>query len=213
MKAWDWATGGGGGGGAGAGCEAQAPSTNAVASITDNFLSMIHPSLDDGIGGRSAIPSVEFLAGSANAPFDQDQRAPMPSGPNNAQQATLNRLAGMSVPDFDREYMPSQIEVSDYLANTFRSYGANGESPTLRVYARRPRPTTRTNRDAPAPSQVRFHRHRREEEIMLHIIRAALVVAALIAETTVIRHWSQQHALVEQAAAAPAFQSIHQIRN
>lgn len=61
--------------------------------------------------------------------------APMPSGPNNAQQATLNRLAGLSGPDFDREYMRSQIEVSDYLANTFRTYGANGESPTLRVYA------------------------------------------------------------------------------
>ena len=61
--------------------------------------------------------------------------APMPSGPNGTQQATLNRLAGMSGPDFDREYMRSQIEVSDYLAKTFRAYGANGESPTLRVYA------------------------------------------------------------------------------
>ena len=31
--------------------------------------------------------------------------------------------------------MRSQIEVSDYLAKTFRTYGANGESPTLRLYA------------------------------------------------------------------------------
>lgn len=61
--------------------------------------------------------------------------APMPKGPNDTQQATLNRLAGLSGPDFDREYMRSQIEVSDYLAKIFRAYGANGESPTLRLYA------------------------------------------------------------------------------
>lgn len=61
--------------------------------------------------------------------------APMPTGPDNNQQATLTRLAGLSGPDFDREYMRSQIEVSDYLAKTFRAYGANGESQTLRVYA------------------------------------------------------------------------------
>jgi predicted outer membrane protein len=59
----------------------------------------------------------------------------MPTGPSNTQQATLNRLAGLSGPDLDREYMRSQIEVSDFLANTFRAYGANGESPTLRLYA------------------------------------------------------------------------------
>lgn len=61
--------------------------------------------------------------------------APMPAGPDSNQQATLTRLAGLSGPDFDREYMRSQIEVSDFLARTFRAYGANGESPTLRVYA------------------------------------------------------------------------------
>lgn len=61
--------------------------------------------------------------------------ASMPAGPNNTQQSTLNRLTGLSGPDFDREYMRSQIEVSDFLANTFRAYGANGEAPTLRVYA------------------------------------------------------------------------------
>jgi hypothetical protein len=37
---------------------------------------------------------------------------------------------------------------------------------------------------------------------MLHLICATLVVAALLAEATVIRHWTQQHALVQQAAAA-----------
>jgi predicted outer membrane protein len=61
--------------------------------------------------------------------------APMPSGPSDAQQATLNRLAGLSGSDFDREYMMAQVEVSDHLAKMFRDYGANGESPTLRLYA------------------------------------------------------------------------------
>ena len=61
--------------------------------------------------------------------------APMPKGPSDSQQATLNRLGGLSGAEFDREYMRSQIEASDYLAKTFRAYGANGESPTLRVYA------------------------------------------------------------------------------
>jgi putative membrane protein len=61
--------------------------------------------------------------------------APMPSGVNANQQAMLNRLAGLSGPDFDREYMRQQVEISDYLAKTFRAYGANGESQTLRTYA------------------------------------------------------------------------------
>ena len=61
--------------------------------------------------------------------------APMPNGPNDSQQATINRLAGLNGAEFDREYMRSQIEVSDSLAKTFRAYGANGESATLRVYA------------------------------------------------------------------------------
>jgi len=59
---------------------------------------------------------------------------PMPSGVNDQQQAELNRLAGLSGADFDREYMRSQVAVSEFLANTFRAYGANGESDTLRVY-------------------------------------------------------------------------------
>jgi hypothetical protein len=41
----------------------------------------------------------------------------------------------MSGPDFDREYMRSQIEVGELLKKTFSEYGANGESPTMRVYA------------------------------------------------------------------------------
>jgi putative membrane protein len=61
--------------------------------------------------------------------------APMPTVPNDTQRATLNRLAGLSGPDFDREYMRSQIEVSAYLTNTFRAYAVNGASPTLRTYA------------------------------------------------------------------------------
>lgn len=42
---------------------------------------------------------------------------------------------------------------------------------------------------------------------MLHVICATLVLVVLSAETTVIRHWTQQHALVQQAAAGQAFQS------
>lgn len=48
---------------------------------------------------------------------------------------------------------------------------------------------------------------------MLHVICATLVLAAVLAETTVIRHWTQQHMLVEQAATAPVFQSTHRVRN
>ena len=60
--------------------------------------------------------------------------ASMPSGPSDEQQAELNRLANLNGPDFDREYMRSQIEVSEFLARICRSYGATGESETLRVY-------------------------------------------------------------------------------
>jgi putative membrane protein len=61
--------------------------------------------------------------------------ASMPSGVNANQQAELNRLAGLNGPDFDREYMRSQVTISEYMANFFRSYGATGESETLRTYA------------------------------------------------------------------------------
>ena len=61
--------------------------------------------------------------------------ASMPSGVNANQQALLNSLTGLSGAQFDREYMRQQIEASAFLANVFRSYGAAGESETLRVYA------------------------------------------------------------------------------
>jgi putative membrane protein len=63
--------------------------------------------------------------------------AAMPEGLNTEQQALLVRLTGLSGSDFDREYMRSQIEVGELLKKTFTDYGANGESPTLRVYAAR----------------------------------------------------------------------------
>ena len=61
--------------------------------------------------------------------------AAMPDGVNADQQALLVQLANLSGPDFDREYMRSQIEVGELLKKTFIDYGANGESPTMRVYA------------------------------------------------------------------------------
>jgi putative membrane protein len=61
--------------------------------------------------------------------------AAMPEGVSTDQQARLVQLNGLSGPDFDREYMRSQIEVGELLRQTFTDYGANGESPTLRVYA------------------------------------------------------------------------------
>ena len=45
------------------------------------------------------------------------------------------QLSGLSGPDFDREYMRSQIEVGELLRKTFTDYGTNGESPTMRGYA------------------------------------------------------------------------------
>ena len=61
--------------------------------------------------------------------------AGMPDGLNADQQALLVRLTALSGSDFDREYMRSQIEVGELLKKTFTDYGANGKSPTLRVYA------------------------------------------------------------------------------
>jgi putative membrane protein len=61
--------------------------------------------------------------------------ASMPSGLSENQQATLDRLAGLKGPDFDREYMRSQIEISEHLRKTFRDYGVNGESSPMRLYA------------------------------------------------------------------------------
>jgi putative membrane protein len=65
--------------------------------------------------------------------------APLPSRPSDDEQVALNGLAGLNGPEFDREYMRMQIIASDFLALTFRTYGANGESDTLRVYAAKAR--------------------------------------------------------------------------
>ncbi|MFI5000900.1 MAG: DUF4142 domain-containing protein [Reyranellales bacterium] len=61
--------------------------------------------------------------------------ASMPGSLSDIEQAEYNRLAGLNGPDFDREYMRSQIAASDFLTKTFRAYGATGESETMRVYA------------------------------------------------------------------------------
>ncbi len=61
--------------------------------------------------------------------------APMPKILNDNEQAALNRMASLNGPEFDREYMRAQIVASDFLALTFRAYGATGESDTLRLYA------------------------------------------------------------------------------
>ena len=61
--------------------------------------------------------------------------AAMPDGLNTDQQARLVQLSVLTGPDFDREYMRSQIEVGEILRQTFTDYGANGASPTLRLYA------------------------------------------------------------------------------
>jgi len=61
--------------------------------------------------------------------------AATPDGLNADQRAMLVWLAVLGGSDFDREYMRSQIEVGELLKKTFTDYGANGESPTMRVYA------------------------------------------------------------------------------
>lgn len=66
---------------------------------------------------------------------DANVGAPMPRQANDAQQSRLTRLASLSGADFDLEYMRLQVEIGEDLARIFRAYGANGESPTLRVYA------------------------------------------------------------------------------
>jgi predicted outer membrane protein len=59
----------------------------------------------------------------------------MPDGLSADQRAMLVRLAGLNGSDFDREYMRFQIEVGERLKQTFTDYGANGESPNMRIYA------------------------------------------------------------------------------
>jgi len=59
----------------------------------------------------------------------------IPDGLTADQRAMLVRLAGLNGSDFDREYMRFQIEVAEHLKQAFTDYGANGESPTMRIYA------------------------------------------------------------------------------
>ena len=59
----------------------------------------------------------------------------MPDGLSADQRAMLVRLASLNGSDFDREYMRFQIEVGEGLKQTFTDYGANGESPNMRIYA------------------------------------------------------------------------------
>ena len=61
--------------------------------------------------------------------------AAMPESLSADQRARLVQLATLSGPDFDRAYMRAQIEVGELLRQTFTDYGANGQSPTLRLYA------------------------------------------------------------------------------
>jgi hypothetical protein len=50
---------------------------------------------------------------------------------------------------------------------------------------------------------------------MLHVICATLVLAAALAETTVMRQWTQQYAVtgIQQAAAGAAFEVSYRHRN
>ena len=59
----------------------------------------------------------------------------IPDGLTADQRAMLVRLAGLTGSDFDREYMRFQIEVGEGLRQAFTDYGANGESPAMRIYA------------------------------------------------------------------------------
>jgi predicted outer membrane protein len=56
-------------------------------------------------------------------------------GPQHRPAGPTGQLSGLSGPDFDRAYMPSQIDVGELLKQAFTEYGATGESPTVRVYA------------------------------------------------------------------------------
>jgi hypothetical protein len=48
---------------------------------------------------------------------------------------------------------------------------------------------------------------------MLHVICATMILGALLAETTVIRQWTERHAVVQQVAAARVAQTDSQVRN
>jgi predicted outer membrane protein len=85
-----------------------------------------------GYAGQAVKDATEMIG---RVKFINNANAAMPDGLNADQKALLVRLSGLSGSDFDREYMRSQIEVGEFLKRTFTDYGANGESPTMRVYA------------------------------------------------------------------------------
>ena len=87
-----------------------------------------------GYAGQTVKDAAEMI-GRVKFINNANVGAAMPDGLNADQRAMLVRLAALNGSDFDREYMRSQIEVGELLKKTFTDYGANGESPTLRVYA------------------------------------------------------------------------------
>jgi len=87
-----------------------------------------------GYAGQTVKDADEML-GRVKFINNSNVGATMPDAVNAEQRAELVRLAGLSGSDFDREYMRSQIEIGEAMKKTFTEYGANGESPTLRVYA------------------------------------------------------------------------------
>lgn len=87
-----------------------------------------------GYAGQSVRDAGEML-GRVTFINNANVGASMPDGVSSDQQVMLNRLAGLSGLDFDRAYMRSQIEIGEGLSQAFSAYGANGEAPTMRVYA------------------------------------------------------------------------------
>lgn len=87
-----------------------------------------------GYAGQ-AVKDADAMLGRVTFINNANVGATMPDGMDTNQQARLVQLAGLSGPDFDRAYMQSQIEVGERLRKTFTDYGANGEAPTMRVYA------------------------------------------------------------------------------
>lgn len=87
-----------------------------------------------GYAGQTVKDAAEMI-GRVKFINNANVGAAMPDGLNADQRAMLVRLAVLTGSDFDREYMRSQIEVGELLKKTFTDYGANGESPTMRIYA------------------------------------------------------------------------------
>jgi putative membrane protein len=87
-----------------------------------------------GYAGQ-AVKNADEMLGRVKFINNSNVGATMPDAVNTEQRAELARLGSLSGSDFDRAYMRSQIEIGEVLKKTFSEYGANGESPTLRVYA------------------------------------------------------------------------------